>query len=289
LSLGLSVPDSERNARFSAHDLSFIYREQGHRVFSKRSMNFFGLRNSKYRSGPLENLLEEYFGETALAEALVPVLVTSFDIERKKPKIFKSFSARQDAFRNFLMKDVARATSAAPTYFKPAEIFSMANENGRRQKIVAIDGGMCANNPSFCALCEAHLLYPNAAEYIIVSLGTGCATVSLMGAENMGLLEWGIELPSLLIDGPADITDHLLGSLSNIPQERLRYFRLQVELQRDNAAMDNVSPQNIATLLHRAETITGARTFQDLVQLLRGLPMEPRGPLQIADRRFSIL
>ncbi|MDR2416969.1 MAG: patatin-like phospholipase family protein [Holosporales bacterium] len=292
LALGLTVPE-QGNPRFSARDLLRLYQEQGNRVFSKRRANFGGVLKAKYKSGPFEELLASYFGETTLADSLTHTLVTGFDIERQKPKIFKTSSARADALRNFLMRDVARATSAAPTYFKPAKISSTPNSSGDRQEIVAVDGGLCANNPALCALCEARLLYPDASEYIVISLGTGRATVPLFyrDARDMSILGWGMRIPGILIDGPADLTDHLMRVSGDLPQERLRYRRLQVELQAGNAAMDDISSQNIATLLHRAEAITGTSSFQDVVRLLGCLPdaLERHESLGIDSRRFSIM
>ncbi len=53
-------------------------------------------------------------------------------------KIFRSKEAVFDANKNFFMRDVARATSAAPTYFPSAEI---KNINGTK-KYSLIDGAL---------------------------------------------------------------------------------------------------------------------------------------------------
>jgi hypothetical protein len=68
---------------------------------------------------------------------------------------------------NVRIEDVVRATTAAPTYFKPKVI------NGRKY----IDGGFCsnANNPSLEAYNEVLLIHgnnPDAVE-LLVSIGTG--------------------------------------------------------------------------------------------------------------------
>jgi len=63
--------------------------------------------------------------------------------------LFTSHNAKQP-IKNFYVKDVCRATSAAPTYFEPAQINSFYN-----QQYTLIDGGVYANNPALCAYAEA--------------------------------------------------------------------------------------------------------------------------------------
>ena len=61
--------------------------------------------------------------------------------------------------------NVARATSAAPSYFRPVTI----------EKRIFIDGGLYANNPSWLALNEVKQMHSNTADPIglICSIGTG--------------------------------------------------------------------------------------------------------------------
>ena len=49
------------------------------------------------------------------------------------------------------MRQVARATSAAPTYFPPEKIPT----DDPLQYYALIDGGVIANNPAMCAYAEA--------------------------------------------------------------------------------------------------------------------------------------
>ena len=52
--------------------------------------------------------------------------------------------------RDFSVRDVARATAAAPTYFEPVEVASTRGPLG-----ACVDGGLFANNPTMCAYAEA--------------------------------------------------------------------------------------------------------------------------------------
>ena len=77
-----------------------------------------------------------------------------------------------DRNQDFYMRDVARATSAAPTYFPSAEIKNI-NAN---QQYSLIDGGVGLNNPSKLVIDDIIKLTQNEAHkknYFLLSLGTG--------------------------------------------------------------------------------------------------------------------
>lgn len=75
----------------------------------------------------------------------------------------RSFGTRDaDPFDAYIWQ-VARATSAAPTYFLPIEI----------DDVLYGDGGTGWNNPTKEAIAEARNIWPNRPIGIVVSLGTG--------------------------------------------------------------------------------------------------------------------
>jgi patatin-like phospholipase/acyl hydrolase len=278
LALGLSTMDeTEQDACFAAHDLLHMYREQGDIVFTPKPFSLGSLARAKYKERPFYQLLSSYFKDSTLSKSMTDVVVTSFDIGRKKPKFFKSYAGAKDPHHDFFRRDVARATSAAPTYFKPAKIFSLPDQYNDRLGIDAIDGGMCANNPALCAFSEALYLYPDATDIIIASFGTGHATVPLRyhDAKKMGAVGWGMQIANITIDGPADVVDYQMNQISKTFSGRVQYFRFQTELQKANAAMDNVSADNLTTLEHRAEEIARTPKFNEFIQLLQSLPLTP--------------
>jgi patatin-like phospholipase/acyl hydrolase len=275
LALGLStLNEEERGSRYSARDLFQLYLHHGPTIFTRRKANLSGLRGAEYKTGPFEDLLNRYFKETTMADSAMNVLVTAFDVERTKPKFFKSYTAAQDPNHNFFRKDVARATSAAPTFFKPKKLHSMPNRFGDHVEICAIDGGMCANNPAMCAFSEALRLYPTATDIILGSFGTGHATVPLLHEKacQMGLVGWAQNITDITIDGPAAIVDYQLNQLQIAFGGRLRYFRFQIEIQKENARMDDVLSKNLTILRHRAEELARTPSLIQFIDLLQMLP-----------------
>ncbi|MYK17544.1 hypothetical protein F4055_05150 [Candidatus Poribacteria bacterium] len=80
--------------------------------------------------------------------------------------------AKEKKTHDFLMADVALATSAAPTYFRPHKIKSVMLEEGKISEGKFVDGGLYANHPAMCAFVEARTQYPGT-QVLLVSLGTG--------------------------------------------------------------------------------------------------------------------
>jgi patatin-like phospholipase/acyl hydrolase len=123
-----------------------FYVEDGKRIFPSRwsARRFWsGARHwfvAKYNPSALEASLRHRFGEKTLAELTTPVVIPSFKLQEGKHWYFKTphFSGNLVDHRRPVW-EVARATSAAPTYF-PAFCSSESE--------VFIDGGVLANNPS---------------------------------------------------------------------------------------------------------------------------------------------
>ena len=80
------------------------------------------------------------------------------------------------------MKKVARATSAAPTFFEPLKLRYDDNI------CALIDGGVFINNPAISAYSEAIRLWGINEDYIVISLGTGQLTREIKYEDAKG---WG--------------------------------------------------------------------------------------------------
>lgn len=154
------------------------------------------------------------------------------------------------------MRQVALATSSAPTYFAPAVFGDLGGgpEHGY------IDGGIIANNPALCAVTEARRLFPEANDVVVVSLGTGYRhdQIDHKKAANWGSLQWARPLVDLLIDGPRAAVDHQLRELlTPAPEKGARYFRFQVPLAAGETTIDDASPKNLKRLKQRATSYLG--------------------------------
>lgn len=228
-------------AGIPAGNIVGLYGQRGKAIFARnlrhRLATGFGLWGPQYGATGIESALADVFEDARLSDCTTDLLIPAYDIEARSPVLFKSAKAG-DVRRDFFLRDVARATSAAPTYFPPARIKSMAGET-----ITAVDGGLYANNPATCALAQvakAARMYGA----VMVSLGTGSREQPYIynKARRWGLARWARPLLDCMFDGQSDTAGHQCQALL-----REQYFRLQPALPGD-LPMDDASPEAISTL-----------------------------------------
>lgn len=257
LALGLAVPGQGGRPRYSAQDLAGLYQKEGARIFDeslwRRVTNPMGLRAAKYPSSGIEDVLRQYFGEARLKDALVEVLVTAYDLEKRDAFFYRRRRAREDARYDVPMRVAARATSAAPTYFEPL----LVPWSGDRD--VLVDGGVFANNPAMCAYAEARQgLTGSPEDILLVSLGTGIHATPYRyeDAKGWGVAGWARPILDVIFDGVADTVDYQLRQL--LPpglDGQPRYLRFQTDLDDGLSEMDDASPEHLEGLQRAAEAI----------------------------------
>jgi len=256
LACALTAPSPQDPAvpRFRAAELSGLYETEGPRIFSrsllKRIFSVEGLFDERYEDDGLNDALGRYLGEARLRDALTPVFVTAYDVERRAAFFFRSARARTDPAYDFAMADVARATSAAPTYFEPVRVISAAGGEG----YPLIDGGVFATNPAMCAYAD--VVRARERVDVVASLGTGQLTRPLDFGEVRwwGQLQWARPIIDVVFDGVSDTIDFQLAQLE--PQG---YVRLQTELRTASDDLDDASEGNLAALRREAEALIAAR------------------------------
>jgi uncharacterized protein len=258
LALGLTKPGQDGGPEYSAKKLIDLYETEGGKIFSipvwHRIQSVGGLVEEKYPAKGIEDVAKKYFGDRRLAEALTEVLVTAYEIEKRGAWFFKRRKAIDpDEGFNPFMRDVARATSAAPTYFEPLQL-----KVGALGDRAFIDGGVHSNNPAMCAYVEARKIHPEENDFLVVSLGTGELTRSLPyeEVEGWGLALWAQPILNVVFDGVADTVDYQLRELlSTEDGDARRYYRFQTQLDIGKDDMDDASRTNIAALKVKAAQI----------------------------------
>lgn len=248
IALELVVPEKEQaKPRYEAKKALKFYQDNCRKVFPPSKIPFASFIHAtfideKYSAEGLESILKERLEDTKLGDALVPTILTSYDMKERKPQFFKSY---RDKDKNYLMREVGRATSAAPTFFEAHYLEHPSYGNS-----VSVDGGVIANSPAMCAYAEAKKLNPEA-DIFLVSLGTGWddSPYDYSEVKDWGRLEWILPLIHVMMDGMGATVDYQLRQLLSSE----RYYRFQLQLTGKMSDLDNTEPENIAALVEEAD------------------------------------
>lgn len=134
----------------SAREVRDLYQEHGEEIFPEARSRVWRLLRRLRGPAPLKPLsdaLEDVFGTRRLGESSTRLVIPSFNVVDGDVHLFKT--AHHPRFTRdykWEVRDVALATSAAPTYFK-----TFTTADGNR----FVDGGVWANNPTAVAVAEA--------------------------------------------------------------------------------------------------------------------------------------
>jgi patatin-like phospholipase/acyl hydrolase len=273
IALGLTKPGAGNQPQYSAQEIAQLYESDGSTIFSRSIWHRLYAAGSfleeKYPSSGIESVLDKYFGEARLKDALTNVLISSYELEKRFPFFFKSSRAKLYVDHDFPMKKVARATSAAPTYFEPLKLEAQESPG----YYALIDGGVYANNPAMCGYVEAVSTQNEPCEFLVVSLGTGELTrpIPYEDAKDWGLAMWAQPILNVVFDGVSDTVDYQLQQLLPSGQDdRKRYYRFEIALEIGNDNMDDASQTNLFALKALAKRVIGQHN-DDLSQLCEQL------------------
>ncbi|HSC52754.1 MAG TPA: patatin-like phospholipase family protein [Phnomibacter sp.] len=262
---GLYLCPGEKNRpKFTAEEALGLYLDNGHSIFQMEFLSkvakLYVVFNEMYPKENIEKLMEQYFGNTELDDLLRPCLITSYDIRNRKAHFFNSVDAKAGKnIYNYKLKDVCRATSAAPTYFEPAKVESLQGAD-----YTLVDGGVFVNNPALAAYSEARTIrfsqeigptkpdFPTAKDMMIISIGTGTVKTPYHydKVKNAGLIAWLPIVIDIMMSGNSETVDYHLQKMFNTlsAEDEKDYYRLEPALQDASSEMDDVTPENLKNL-----------------------------------------
>lgn len=260
LGLGLGLP---------MEDIVGFYRDDGRLIFPplpatrwRRWLRFLAsVRKTKLNHTELERAVKARFGEHLLGESSTRLVVPAFMMPKTEIAVFKT-DHHKDFKRDHLtpMWQVARATSAAPTYLQGFE--------HEVSGTVFLDGGVWANNPVMVALVDALTDYNiNFDQIEILSIGTGNAPFALKKVQIFsGLFAWREVIKAamfLTTDNATAQAKLLLG-----PENCVRFepTKLDAEIEMDDY------DRSFQTLPKRAEEHFSERQ-DELKRFFRGVAL----------------
>ncbi|MEB3283138.1 MAG: patatin-like phospholipase family protein [Lyngbya sp.] len=278
-------PNSPNKPLFSAEEVFQFYYEKSDQIFAKTFLhtllNFGGFLNEKYSHHSFEILLKTFFGDLRLSQLLKPCLITAYDIERRQTHFFTQHDAVVNSQCDFLVREVIRSTTAAPTFFEVAQIKSLKNEI-----YSFVDGGVFANNPALCAYAEVRHVFnryfnlderyetgPTAKEMIILSLGTGDVkrNYPYNRAKNWGQIEWLIPLFDIIMTSVSETVDYQMKQIFDAIEKHDQYLRISPILKNQQLfPIDNTTEVNLRGIvkLGQEQTEKYQNRLDDFIDLL---------------------
>jgi uncharacterized protein len=138
LAIALKI-DTQRIADF--------YRQHASDIFRPRIMANFR-RGPRYKQDLLRQHLTDLFGSKQLRDASTAVLITASSLDQFGHRVFSNSPELGFNDEGLSVVDVALASAAAPTYFRPVK------PAGQQRSY--LDGGLWANSPSALAILKTH-------------------------------------------------------------------------------------------------------------------------------------
>lgn len=215
-----------------------MYSYENAKILMKKSIKDKILGNfqcePKYTNSGIKRVLSEQIPDNPLiCETEKDVLITAFDIERFKPKVFKSFKDT-----GVKLEDALLMSSAAPGFF-PAH---------NNEEMWGLDGGIFANDPADCAYSEALRIYGKDEDIRIISIGTGYNNPVYKGKRVAGYggIEWMTkgDIVNLFFKAPQRSVNYKMKTFT----EALGHKYLRINTEISNSCMDDVSEDNIKEL-----------------------------------------
>ena len=242
-----------------AKQVTAFFTNEGPRIFKKQHwFNPLGLFGPQYSGAVIENILKSILTTDTLKSVKTPVVVPAFDIRGHKPFFFKTTAAEWSPEYDYELWEVARATSAAQTYFPAFQL----------DRMTLIDGGNIANNPAASLYAEMKRKWP-LDRIRILSIGCGVHRNKenrreMDSAGNWGAIRNLVTTFDVLFSGGPEVVDYELSILMGHD-----YMRIEPVLTED-VTLDGASP-----VYQKRLEIEGARLSQSklapAVKFIKGI------------------
>jgi patatin-like phospholipase/acyl hydrolase len=247
----MAVKDVDNKPLYELSHIENSYLEVGQTIFQRGDFRLTG-----HETDDFNILLRNTFGNSRIADTLIPICVPTFDLNQDKLVFFRTRSALQDESRNSTLFDVCRATSAIPPVFPT---YPMEYEH---RMLNCVDAGYRIKNPSLAVLAEAwkhkaYYGYPDLEEKDIVLLSV--STGSMYGGKR----DWSLDISEVLPDQRIAM-DYMKRQGLTVDLPKISYMRVDL-----NLGSGSFSFMKLIEIGNRLETLALDKAFHsDVLKLL---------------------
>jgi len=254
IACGLTCTKDGVNPCLNIDQLIELYTTKGDTIFPYKK-NIFGkiisgvnsVFNPKFSPKGLNGLLENYFGDMMLSKTLKPIIVSSYDLKNNEVVMFKTRTAKWSKERfDARLKDVCRATSAAPTYLPSYEMTFDGKDR------ILVDGGVYINNPAMAAVADILKSRKGIKleDIECLSLGTGSYSESLgIKTESWGIANWAQPITTVMMQASSKAVVY------ECEQILEKYLRIQLEIDDEKKSdMSDSRPETTQYIIDKVNT-----------------------------------
>ncbi|TSA33395.1 MAG: hypothetical protein D4R65_07820 [Verrucomicrobiaceae bacterium] len=257
----LTTPRTDGTPKFSAADLI----EEFPKVWAKTLdtpllhpiLSMDGRLAPKYLTRQRQSVIQEFFGEARLGEALTAVILPAFSLTEQVPFLFASDMGKSTASSggsarsvteagDYFLSDAVCAATCNPALFAPSWIADLSGQ----QKSLMTGAETYASNPSLLALGEALLRFPGQ-RCVIISLGSGVGAPPPAPDPRTGWSKFGApeEIVQAASSASQLVTAQILSTIHRFGAGPVAaYVRLDSPLPADALPEDDFSGKNISAL-----------------------------------------
>jgi patatin-like phospholipase/acyl hydrolase len=219
-----------------AEQIMNLYINKAKRIFPEKRCILKSVLGAKYSSDPLREELNIIFKDMQIKNCLTRLLIPTYDIANRKVHIFKTPHAKDLIFdKDLKIVDCLLATTAAPTYLKPHQMYGGA----------FIDGGIGANNPALIAVIEGITRCGWKKEEIkVLSIG---GINELSGATN-GTETMGVVNTNKILKCFMNAESQYAENISKLLIKKENYMRINNDALNNQVSLDNVSENSLIIL-----------------------------------------
>lgn len=234
----------------TAEEIVDFYQKYGGEIFPHSPWIVNKIRmliSNRYSNEKLASCLDAFFDGAKVSDCAMKFCVPAVDTSEGKAVVFKTNNnGTQKRDEGYLLRDVALATSAAPTYL-PLHSFDCFS--------ALADGGLWQNNPSLIGLIEANASM-GAKAINVLSIGNPLSNIKECVANKKmknGLMTWETKLVTMPMKVASIATNEVMEILHRTQSMNLRkYLRVEhsnLAEENKDLSLDNASPSALKRLV----------------------------------------
>jgi patatin-like phospholipase/acyl hydrolase len=258
---GLTTPIETGGPKYTAEEIIRFYQHQSENVFSAsllhRIFTLGGLIGPKYESTGMQQLTQQYFGDTTMSKLLSHVVLFGYDLKNKGLIAFSNHGIHEVNMPYYKIRDVIDGTTAIMSYFSSKSLYDLH----KKVRHTVADASLVLNNPTAMAFLYAQTLCPNAEHYLVVSLGTGQYPAVNIQPKGWGLLRLLPDMLVTTIEGETATANLIMEKIAaimntkdiNASTPKVLFIRINPEIGWERVNPVDGSAQNLSALATIAE------------------------------------